>query len=60
MSIFGNLFKAAVGVVTLPVAAVVDAAEFVGVIPDSKENHTGDAMNSIVVNLKDAVSADKH
>ena len=54
----GSLFKAAVGVVTLPVAAIADAVEVVTGEVDT-ESHTGKTFDSIMKNLEDVVDPDK-
>lgn len=51
----GSIAKAAVAVVTLPVAAVVDVAEAVGIAEDEGKNHTGEALQAVVKNLQEAV-----
>lgn len=54
----GSLFKAAVGVITLPVAAIADAVEVVTGEVDT-ESHTGKTFDSIMKNLEDVVDPDK-
>lgn len=48
-----SLVKAATAVVTVPVALVADAASLVGIIPDTG-SHTGEAVDDLIGNLKDA------
>ena len=53
--IVSSLARAAVGVVTTPVAVLRDAAEVVGLADDSRRNYTGEALTGIVKNLENAV-----
>lgn len=53
-----SLAKAAVGVVVLPVAAVVDLAEELD-LKDNTGSHTGDALDNILQNLEDATTPRK-
>jgi len=52
--ILESLTKAAVGVVTLPVALVADAVTLGGACTDRKEPYTATAVGDIVKNLTDA------
>lgn len=52
--IFESLTKAAVGVVTLPVALVADVVTMGGACNDKDEPYTASAVSDIVKNLTDA------
>jgi len=53
-----SLAKAAVGVVTLPVAAVADVITLGGALSDKDEPYTASAASDIVKNLTNAVKPD--
>lgn len=50
-----DIAKAAVGVVTLPVTLVADAATLGGSLTDKDQPYTGTALESILKNLEKAV-----
>ena len=52
--ILESLAKAAVAVVTIPVAAVADVVTLGGVATDKEETYTGEAVSDAMRNLKDA------
>ena len=49
-----SLAKAAVAVVTVPVAAVADAVTLGGALTDKNGTYTGEAVRDAMQNLKDA------
>ena len=49
-----SLAKAAVAVVTVPVAAVADVVTLGGVLTDKDSTYTGEAVSDAMQNLKDA------
>jgi len=49
-----SLAKAAVAVVTVPVAAVADVVTLGGVLTDKEGTYTGEAVSDAMQNLKDA------
>ena len=51
---FKSLFKAALSVVTIPVAAVADVVTLGGVLSDKDRTYTGSAVSDALDNLKDA------
>jgi len=51
-----DIAKAAVAVVTTPVAVVVDTAELVGIKQDSGRCHTADTLGAVVKNLENAAN----
>lgn len=51
-----SLAKAAVGVVTVPVAVVADAVTLGGALTDKDQPYTADAVGDVVQNLKDAAA----
>ncbi len=51
---FESLAKAAIGVVTVPVAAVADIVTLGGVLTDKDKTYTGEAASDILKNLKNA------
>ena len=53
-----SLAKAAVGVVTLPVAVVADVITLGGALTDKDEPYTASAASDIVKNLSDATKPD--
>ena len=52
-----SLAKAAVGVVTLPVAVVADAVTLGGSLSDKPKPYTAEAVGEILDNLADATSS---
>jgi hypothetical protein len=52
--ILESLAKAAVGVVTVPVAVVADVVTLGGVLTDKEKPYTAEAISDVVQNLKDA------
>ena len=53
-----SLTKAALGVVTVPVAVVADVVTLGGVLTDKPEPYTAEAVSDVVKNLKNAANAD--
>lgn len=53
-----NIAKAAVGVVTAPIAVVADVVTLGGVLTERKHTYTGEHVSSIVENINKAVSPD--
>ena len=53
-----SLTKAALGVVTVPVAVVADVVTLGGVLTDKSEPYTAEAVSDVVKNLKNAANAD--
>ncbi len=51
---FGSLFKAALGVVTIPVGVVYDAVTLCGTLTDKDASLTAEAIEDVLKNLKDA------
>lgn len=49
-----SLAKAALGAVTVPVAAVADAVTLGGALADKDKSYTAEAVSDVVDNLKDA------
>ncbi len=49
-----SLAKAAVAVVTVPVAAVADVVTMGGVLTDKEGTYTGEAVSDAMKNLRDA------
>jgi hypothetical protein len=61
MSMFGvleSLTKAAVGVVTLPVAVVADVVTMGGALTDKDEPYTAKAASDVLENLNNAAKPD--
>ncbi len=54
-----SLAKAAVAVVTVPVAVVADVVTLGGALTDKHQPYTADAVSDLVDNLKDAATPDK-
>lgn len=54
--LFESLAKAAVAVVTLPVAAVADVVTLGGLLADRDEPYTATAAGNVVRNLEEAAS----
>jgi len=54
-----SLAKAAVAVVTVPVAVVADVVTLGGAINDKDRPYTADAVSDFVDNLKNAANPDK-
>lgn len=52
--IFESLTKAALGVVTVPVAVVADVVTLGGVLTDKAKPYTVEAVSDVVKNLKNA------
>lgn len=52
--ILESLTKAAVGVVTVPVAVVADVVTLGGALTDKDRPYTAEAVSDVVNNLKDA------
>jgi len=55
---FGDLFKAVVGVITVPVAIVADVVTLGGVLTDKGQTYTADAVSDVVKNLENATKPD--
>jgi predicted benzoate:H+ symporter BenE len=56
--ILESLTKAALGVVTIPVAAVADVVTMGGALTDKDEPYTASAVSDVVKNLTDAAKPD--
>jgi len=54
-----SLAKAAVAVVTVPVAVVADVVTLGGSLTDKDQPYTADAVGDLVDNLKDATRPDR-
>lgn len=54
-----SLAKAAVAVVTVPVAIVADVVTMGGALTDKDQPYTADAVGDLVDNLKDATRPDR-
>jgi len=54
-----SLAKAAVSVVTVPVAVVADVVTLGGALTDKDQPYTADAVGDLVDNLKDATRPDR-
>ena len=54
-----SLAKAAVAVVTVPVAVVADAVTLGGTLTDRQQPYTAEAVGDLVDNLKDAAKPRK-
>jgi hypothetical protein len=54
-----SLAKAAVAVVTVPVAVVADVVTLGGSLTDKSQPYTSDAVGDLVDNLKDATRPDR-
>lgn len=54
----GDLAKAAVSVVTIPVAVVADVVTLGGACTDKDQPYTADAVSDLVKNLKNATKPD--
>jgi len=54
-----GLAKAAVGVVTIPVAVVADAVTLGGSLTDKQRTYTADAVSDVVKNLQNATKPDR-
>lgn len=54
----GSLAKAAVSVVTVPVAVVADVVTLGGALTDKDKPYTAEAVEDFVDNLKDATKPD--
>lgn len=54
-----SLAKAAVSVVTVPVAVVADVITLGGSLNDKDQPYTADALEDLVDNLKDATKPDR-
>jgi hypothetical protein len=55
---FGNLLKAAVGVVKLPVDVVADVVTMGGALNDKPQPYTAEGLSDIIRNLEKAVDPD--
>ena len=53
-----SLTKAALGVVTVPLAVVADVVTLGGVLTDKSEPYTAEAVSDVVKNLKNAANPD--
>ena len=53
-----SLTKAALGVVTVPLAVVADVVTLGGVLTDKPEPYTAEAVSDVVKNLKNAANPD--
>ena len=51
MSILGNLTRAVVGTVTLPVSALADVVTMGGVLSERRETYTGERVRDIMAAL---------
>lgn len=49
---FGNLFKAVVGVATLPVAVAADVVTLGGTLTDNNGSYTGRVLESVEENVE--------
>jgi hypothetical protein len=58
-SIFGDLAKAAVAVVTVPVAVVADVVTMGGALTDKDQPYTADAIEDFVKNVNNAADPRK-
>ncbi len=54
-----GLAKAAVGVVTIPVAVAADAVTLGGSLTDKNRPYTADAVSDVVKNLQNAAKPDR-
>ena len=54
LGILESLTKAAIGVVTVPVAAVADVVTLGGALTDQDKPYTAQAVSDVVQNLEDA------
>lgn len=54
-----SIAKAAVAVVTVPVAVVADVVTMGGVLTDKDQPYTADAVGDLVDNLKDATKPER-
>lgn len=54
-----SLAKAAVAVVTVPVAVVADVVTLGGALTDKDQPYTADAVGDLVDNLKDATKPER-
>jgi hypothetical protein len=52
--LFESLAKAALGVVTIPVAVVADVVTLAGALTDNDKPYTAEAVSDVVENLKNA------
>lgn len=59
LGMFESLAKAAVAVVTVPVAVVADVVTMGGVLTDKEKPYAAEAVEDFVDNLKDAATPDK-
>jgi len=57
--LFNSLTKAALGVVTTPVALVADVVTMGGALTDKDQPYTADALEDILKNLENATDPDK-
>lgn len=55
---FGNLFKAAVGVVKLPIDVAADVVTLGGSLNDKDRPYTAEGVSDIMRNLEKAVDPD--
>lgn len=55
---FDSLFKAAVNVVTAPVAVAADVVTLGGSLTDRNETYTGEQLRNLMQNLTDAGDPD--
>ena len=53
-----SLTKAALGVVTVPLAVAADVVTLGGVLTDKPEPYTAEAVSDVVKNLKNAANPD--
>ena len=53
-SLFTNLTKAAVGIVTLPIPIIADVVTLGGALTDQNEPYTGTALEGILKNIEKA------
>lgn len=56
---FESLAKAAVGVVTVPVAAVADVVTMGGALTDKDKPYTAEAVSDVLKNLENAIDPRK-
>ena len=54
--LFKSLAKAALGVVTVPVAVAADLVTMGGVLTDKAKPYTAEAVSDVVKNLKNATT----
>lgn len=58
MNMFSGLLKAALGVVSIPVALVADAVTLGGSLTDRNTPYTASAVSDVVTNIENATKPD--